>query len=253
MLQNMEKRLQSVEKSLLSEIREVKKELNEVTTSMSFINKKFEEIQEENANLKVRIEILEKKITGTNCETEENSQLTQKAVQELKIELKEKDQYDRNRNLEINGLDWPTQENLRDTVQRVANCYGLDFHRAEHVDVGHRIPNKNKNKASTIILQFKHRESRDAWLAAKRRIVTNDNVFGNGHGSRIYLNENMSPFYKDLFWKTKNFAKENEYKYVWFKQGKIMMRKHEKDNLVRVIKCEADLVRNSNQTNNGSN
>jgi hypothetical protein len=33
-------------------------------------------------------------------------------------------------------------------------------------------------------------------------------MFRNGNRGKIYLNENMTPHSKSLFWKTKNFAKE---------------------------------------------
>jgi hypothetical protein len=223
----------------MKEMKEVKQELVATKVSMDFINNKYEELKKENAELKERMNQLEKKIEQNQLTKDENVALLQN-IQEVKMEVKEKDQYDRNRNLEINGLDWPNNENLQETVQRVADAYGVNFYKPDQVDVGHRIPNKNKNKPSAIIIQFKHRESRDAWLSSRKKIVTNDNIWRNGNGSRVYLNENMSPYFKELFWKTKNFAKEKNIKFVWFRQGKIHMRTHENDSF-RIIKSEEDL------------
>lgn len=157
------------------------------------------------------------------------------------MKQKEKEQYERNRNIEINQLDWLPNENLKEVIQKVAHSFGLDNYRPEHIDAAHRIPNRNKEKPSTIIIQFKHREGRDAWVAQRKKVVTNDDIHKNGNGRRIYLNENMTPHYKELFWKTKMYAKEHNIKYVWFLRGKIMTRKQEGDKEVKIVRSEKDL------------
>ena len=180
-----------------------------------------------------RLNILEKK--------EERNKNIEVTLQNLTTETKEKEQYDRNRNLEINQMDWLPNENLKEIVQRVADNFNIKSYKPEQIEAAHRIPNRNRQKPSAVIIQFKHRDYRDAWLEHKKRIVTNDNMYRNGNRKRIYLNENMSPYYKSLFWKAKTFARENNIKYVWFRRGKIMMRRNEDEKEVKVIRSEEDL------------
>lgn len=50
----------------------------------------------------------------------------------------------------------------------------------------------------------------------------------------------MTAAYKDLFWKAKNRAKETGHKYVWFKRGKLYVRKDQGDRVNR-ISVEEDI------------
>ena len=115
----------------------------------------------------------------------------------------------------------------------------------EQIEKGHRIPNNNPNKVPSIVVQFKCREDRDMWVKKKKKVVTNDNCFGNGNGQKIYVNEHMTPFYKQLLWKTKNFARQNNVKYTWFRDGKIRIRIKEDDKFSKIIRSEKDLVLNA--------
>ena len=160
----------------------------------------------------------------------------------MQLESKQREQYDRNRNLEVNQLDWLQDENLNQVIKNLASNFNIEYHESE-IEAAHRIPNRNKNKPSSVIIQFKHRNSRDKWLNEKKRIVTNDNMYRNGNRQRIYINENMTPYMKTLFWKTRNFAKENSFDYVWFRNGKIMMRKNKEEKEVIMIREDDDLLK----------
>jgi len=48
---------------------------------------------------------------------------------------------------------------------------------------------------------------------------------------------------KSLFWKARNFAKQNNYAYVWFRNGKIMMRKNKDAREVTTIRDEEELMK----------
>jgi hypothetical protein len=55
---------------------------------------------------------------------------------------------------------------------------------------------------------------------------------GGKINSRIYINENLSPFFRELLWKSKIRAKEAGYKFIWYSFGKILVRKDASDNKV---------------------
>lgn len=219
---------------------EITAKVTELEKTIDFLDKENKDTKEENKEMKIKMKDMEERLFKLE-NSEANGKEIEKKIQELTLDAKEKDQYERNRNLEINQLDWLPNENIREVVQRVADKFNIKSFKHEQIEAGHRIPNRNKTKPSVIILQFKHREFRDAWLATRKKIVTNNDIYSNDHGNRIYLNENMSPFYKNLFWKAKSFAKENNIKYVWFMRGKIMMRKDETHEEVKWVRSEEDL------------
>ena len=236
-------RMESKIDQLIGNYNEIKAKLD----TIEFLTKEQEDLKKENEALKTRMTTLEDRM-----QTLENKEVKYKKIEQtietMSNTSREKEQYDRNRNLEIGQLDWMENEKLPEVIQRVAENFNVQNFRQEQIETAHRIPNRDKDKPSVLIIQFKHRESRNQWLEQKKRIVTNDNIYRNGNRRRVYLNENMTPYYKNLFWKTKNYARSNNIKYVWFKNGKIMMRRSELDKEVRVVRNDEDLNSASSST-----
>lgn len=215
--------------------------LQNVIKTLDFVSQEQQDLKKENEAIKKQLKTMEDRILELE-NREVRNKIVEQTLATMNREAKEKEQYDRNKNLEINQLDWLPDENIREVVENLAKNFNVQGFEDNHIDAVHRIPNRDKNKPSVLIIQFKHRDCRNMWLDQRKRIVTNDNMYRNGNRRRIYLNENMTPYTKSLFWKTRNFAKENNYKYVWFRNGKIMMRKDEHHEEVKIIRGEEDLL-----------
>ena len=66
--------------------------------------------------------------------------------------------------------------------------------------------------------------------------VTNSRI-GNGNSEqRIYINENLTPYYKTVFWKAKIRAKEIGFTFVWLRSGIIFVSHDKKSHLIRIEK-----------------
>lgn len=162
-------------------------------------------------------------------------------IKELTGRIAHIEQYSRNKNIEINGVIQKENENIIDVVSKVIAVLGVELG-IDDIEVAHRIPTRHQDRPSPIIVQFLKRKIRDEILSRRQtHVITNDYVFkDNRIAGRIYVNESLSPFYKELFWKTKNYAKENNYTYVWFKNNKIKVRKSDGSNAI-TISDEDDL------------
>ena len=57
---------------------------------------------------------------------------------------------------------------------------------------------------------------------------------------KIYLNENLTQIRKKLFWKTKQKAKQMNYRYIWTTNGNIFAKKSD-DEITLAIKNDLDL------------
>jgi hypothetical protein len=68
----------------------------------------------------------------------------------------------------------------------------------------------------------------------KKKIMENMNIkklnanyfninWGNG---KIFINNELSPFNKDLFYKVRIFAKNNDFKFTWYNDIKIFIKKN---------------------------
>jgi len=60
--------------------------------------------------------------------------------------------------------------------------------------------------------------------------------------SPIFIGEELSQYHKEILWKAKQIAKDKNYQYVWYKQGKVMLRKQQHDKII-YIKHLDDMVK----------
>lgn len=97
----------------------------------------------------------------------------------------------------------------------------------------HRLPAR-PDKIPGIIVRFSQQSTRDMWFEKRKRL--------DRKGRDGYNLENMIRQNRALLWATKEWAKDNDYRYSWHKNGKIFLRRKKGDAVV-VIKCEADLQR----------
>ena len=127
----------------------------------------------------------------------------------------------------------------------------------EDIDVLHRVPVRDKSRISPIIVQFRERKKRDELLEKRdiiedkngvkvkeKKKITQEDIIGNGVTDQlIYVKENQSPYYRSLEIKTKKIAKTyNQWKFVWFNDGKLFIKKNDQSNATR-IKDDNDLER----------
>ena len=57
----------------------------------------------------------------------------------------------------------------------------------------------------------------------------------------IYLKENLTPQRYHLFKETKRYARENNFKFIWTRDGNILIRKTESSN-AHHVRCESELT-----------
>lgn len=161
-------------------------------------------------------------------------------MEDLKCRLNVLEQYGRNINIEIHGV--KNHENremsVEEIVIKLASAINVAC-QASDIATAHWLP-RSEGRSDVIIVQFVSRKMRDIWLSKKRVVLTNAMVFANNDRDNIYINENLSPYYKALLWKSKQVAKSKKIKYVWVKGGKIFMKKDEQSYLFKIT-SEKDL------------
>lgn len=240
-LENWRSAIYRIEKTL-KELLEVKPQIDKIgkiLEGMEFIEQKYEEIKNENESIKKRLKVLEDK--------QEQIQKREKETTDLRTEINcvrqtqnENDQYSRNKNIEIFGVEVSKKESMKDIIHGLVEKMELKNFQDSDIEKAHRLPTKSKTRPETIVVQFKSRERRDEWIERKKNKITNNDIFGNGNNQRIYINEHLTPYYKDLMWRTKQAAKDT-YKFIWYRGGKILLRKDEKERFVRTVKSDKDL------------
>jgi hypothetical protein len=163
-------------------------------------------------------------------------------IEALSRQVNDIDQYSRNRNIEVVNVEEVPEEVVEDLIIKLADTLGVPLVSAD-IEAAHRLPVRNRGTIPRIIVQLASRKKRDQLLLKKKTVVTSNFLTGaSGHTGekRVFINENLNFFYKDLLWRAKEKAKETGFKFVWTRRGKIFARKDEISAVIRV-NSHADL------------
>lgn len=71
---------------------------------------------------------------------------------------------------------------------------------------------------------------------SKKSKLTGKSLNTNWNDDKIYINDCLTHFNTNLFFKTKAYACDKGYKYVWFKDSKIFIKKN--DQIKVIIICD---------------
>lgn len=160
-------------------------------------------------------------------------------IKEIEDELHDLQQQSRKNHLEIHNLPQIEGEDeavLLLNIISVASAVGIEINE-DDIEKCFRLNSKNKSKPKPIIIQFSSGKKRNKILAERKKIVTQDQILKNGNDdrtSRVYINESLTRYNKELLYKTKAEASKKGYKYVWTSDGAILMKKEEGARVIRI-------------------
>lgn len=238
--------------TILSEIRELKQQLAKIPTLVNDIKGIKEELIELKKSCEFssttidefshRLTTVEKVIPELN-HLQVDLASTKEEVSQLKRELSARDQWFRSNNAEIKGVPLKNHENLYSIVNNISNVVGYSFPQS-CVNYISRIPVHN-SKEKHIVVSFVNRYVKEEFLAAARarKNLSADEIGFRDMTQKIYVNDHLSPDYKQLLTKTKTIAKERIYRFVWVKFGKIHVRKDAEE------KTRVFIINNTNDLN----
>lgn len=207
-------------------------------------NKAFENLHtklEETTNaVKVQSENAEKNMKVIEELLAENKQLKQK-VKTLEQRIEDVEQYSRSNSLEIHGIPQERNEDVMSVVKEVGKALDMNISDSM-VDACHRLRrNQNGNNPPGIIVKFVRRLDKEEFIRKRRVKRTLSTRHINRPDDRpIYVNESLSPSRRRLLAMAKTVQRENNYKFLWVRNGRIFLRKIE-DAEVKVVLSQEDL------------
>ncbi|KAJ2942196.1 hypothetical protein O0L34_g15737 [Tuta absoluta] len=228
-------------KEFMSDIsKEIKKilkiELGDIQKSVTYVSNKLDECLESMELFKKRMKELENKNTYlTNKTTNMEHKIL--ALEQVVAEFQ---QGKMDSTLEVAGIPKMQDENLIEIAESLSKILEVDS--ATKVQAS-RLPPHPK-KPDVIVLKMHDKDTKMQWMVASRKknitvqdvIPTTDAQVGS---TPVYVREAMTPFNKKLFWLAKQELKP-AFKYVWFKDGKILARKHD-NGKITVLRNECDI------------
>lgn len=205
--------------------------------TIEFLSLKYDEVMNELTSSKKKIHELEASVQTL---VNENKRIT-KETTGLQIRLRDTEQYARNRNIEISGIEEKPQENLRNIMQSLASALDVPFQQ-EDIDIVHRVPSRARGIPSKIIAQFSTRSKRDMWMERKKEKRINvRNILQTDSDNDVYLNTHLCKEWKNLLWRAKQEGRPKGYHIIKYLNGKIVAKKNFRDSNSVQIVTEDDL------------
>lgn len=220
---------------IVTEFSDLKQINKEILDGMNFLSGKYDDIHEKFVTVSDAVTTLQK----------ENSEL-KKIVDKLQHDADANEQKGRLCNVEIQNVPFIKGENLFHVLESLGKSIGVPLSR-DVIRSVHRVPhNQTSDRPKNIIAELANRYLRDDVIAAARvrRGLTTENI-GIGSPSNkkpIFINEHLTLKNKILYSKARELAKAKGYRFVWVKNGNILMRKSD-DGRVVSIRDNSDLDR----------
>ena len=228
------------------EICALKAEIVQIKESQSFLSEKYDCLNEDYNKLKNINAEQKAEITALKSES---SDLKNTSLKEIE-KIDNLEQYGRRQNLEIAGIPVQDGEDTNAVVMEVAKLLDVDI-LPSHISTSHRLPKKigqngNVIRTPPIIVRFTNRDIRNKLCANRKHTRTLDlKKFSVNDTKKIFINENLTQSRKRLFWKTKQRAKNENWKYYWTHNGSILAKKDDDTDAIPIKSdLDLDLIKN---------
>lgn len=182
-------------------------------------------------------EIAEKKIKSL----EQKNVFLEKYNRALEDRVEDLEMYEKEKYVEICGVENRANENTKQVAQQVAKVLQLN---PDNIEEAMRVGKEKADEPRPRIIKVKLREKNERlkWMTAKKEhVITNRKLFINGNDKKIYINEDLPKQKRQLLWLTRNKLKEKGYQYIWVQNFNILAKKNSEENKIYKIKSQSDL------------
>lgn len=223
-------------------------ELSHLTTTLTSLNKRFDEVD-------IRISALE-----NNTEQRISSLETRLSKLELdrciatnhidvKSELNEMNQRSLRNDLEISGIDESKNENLFHITTALAQSLGVamderDIVFAERKGQRSGVSETGKpTRPRPVIIRLARQMVRDDLLRSARKLpakFAGSNDVTNLNVTKFYINERLTAYNRNLFYHARQEGKRKGWRFVWTHKGHIFARQNP-DSVKNIIIKDSDI------------
>ncbi|XP_045453899.1 uncharacterized protein LOC123663254 [Melitaea cinxia] len=222
----------AIDRRVTDRLKSIQSDLLVVQDSISFVNNEFEDLKKQ---------IEEKSSVITKLEAA--GSVMSSTIVELSRRLAVAEHHLRESNIEINGIPEHRFENVCSVAKQLAGTVGCSL---DDCDIIHatrvaQLSNEN-NRPRPVVVKLKSPRLQDSLLAAVAVFNRKnpEDKLSSKHlgiaGTRvpIYVAEHLTPANKALHAAARIKGKENKYKYIWVRNGKIFVRKDEKCQAIQI-------------------
>jgi len=201
--------------------------LSDLKDSVNFLSEKFDDF-------KSQLSDIIKSINDVRLENKQLKEQNQKLINEMsvvnkKINFVEQKIFENH--IEIVGV--PEQEN--EDCCKIVEEMSLALGEAVSVTSAYRYRSKVPNKIGKIVAVLSSYKNKKSLMEmSRKKKLKAKNVNANWNDEGIYINNYLTQANNNLFYKTRLFAKAHNYKYVWFRDSKLFLRKDENNKVILI-------------------
>lgn len=216
----------------LVELKSMRAEFSELKCSVEFFHESIKE-------LSAKVTGLEQEVVELN-KTKDDVRTLKERCRKLETQHHDNEQRCRMNNIEIKGVPLLNSENLFLILAKIGEKIDCQIPR-EQISYIARVPMRSDSHNKTILCSVVNNYLKQDFISAARKFknlsATDLGLPGN---NKIYINDHLTIDNKMLLNKTKTFAKERGFDYVWVQSCKIFLRKNSMSPKHQ-IKSEQDL------------
>lgn len=207
-------------------MREMINNMNALTASNNYMAESLNKINNTLSNISSQVVELQ------NKDLEKSKQ-----IREMDNKIRRLEQKALEKNIEITNANAVVM-GAEAVVKKVAASVGVDVTDA-HIDNAYSIKTKNK-----IIVEFSSLNKKKEIMRKMKRHRVDENVLDDENNNPtnrfIYINDELTADNRRILWMAKTKAKENGWRYVWVKDGRIYAKRNENSAQI-IINNQSDI------------
>ena len=185
-----------------------------------------------------------------NAQKSEEIKKLKEENKEITNRMNEMENFSRLSNLEIHNVPYATNENInRITINLLKivdpNMNENDIENCFRIRKNNQKEENTKYKPSPILVKFQSMKKRMNIFKNKKKLAEKDFSEIGIEATKVFINENLTPATRSLFYHANVLKKTNNWKYIWTQNGHIKMRKNDNTPIL-YIKNESDLNKITN-------
>lgn len=206
-----------------------KQQLTSFESSLQFTS-------EQQSDLKTQVDMIEKRTSSVS--------VMENQLYNLEMKIESLEQQARHNNIEICNLPEKRNEDLLSLMESITGAVKYPIPRQDVLSI-HRVPHvrsEERSRPKNIIVKLNSRTTRNNIISAYRlcKNLNSEQIGIPGTPQRIYLNEHLTLFNKNLFRECRDMAKKHNVKYVWIKNCTIFAKQSDNSKTI-VIRSPSDI------------
>uniref|UniRef100_A0A8D9FDQ1 FP protein C-terminal domain-containing protein n=1 Tax=Cacopsylla melanoneura TaxID=428564 RepID=A0A8D9FDQ1_9HEMI len=216
-------------KTITVQIKEFEKSIQHSSDQMDTLLSRLDNMQEAFSHIQVKQQAMER----------ENAVL-KNTVDNLGRQMMEFEQKSFERNLELNGVPESVNE-PKAIMETLCKKAKVDIP-AENTYIMERAKTGPATKPKVVIIKFESKLVRDSILKGCKvsKPQVGDFTGNTAANAPVYVNEQLSPNYKKLFYQANQIKKEKNFAFLWLADNKILFKKTKEARTVRIY-CTDDM------------